>query len=672
MHKIWVVIFFFVVLDGFGQAQDSLRTQYLDAVTVTATRIQSDQHNTPQAISIISPESIASSQQLSLKNHLLTVPGLYSQNAYNYAQDLRISIRGFGSRAAFGINGVKLIVDGIPETTPDGQGQLDNLNLALIERIEVIKGASSALYGNASGGVIQVNTIDSFDKNFLESTISRGSYGYGSYAVTGGISTEKTSYLGHFRYFHFDGYRDHNQLRQSNASFKAKHSLSENLNITFLAEYLNSPEAQDPGGLTLAETEADFNAPREANVTYDAGEAVTQFKTGASLEYAVNSNLDLNSYFFFNRREFDGFLPFESGGVIELSRNYFGHGTSSELSFDKHKFKVGYDLLLQYDDRQRFQNLEGVKGALDFDQEESFENLGLYALDRLTLGDFHIHGGLRFDVNEIEAKDQRLQDGDASGKISLNNFSTMLGFGYALSPKWFAFADYSSGFKTPTLNQLSNRPDGREGFNDLNPQLARNFEGGLRFRNGMVKTEVTAFFIETKDDLVSYELAAFPGRTLFRNIGRTQRKGLETSFQYQSENFLLSFAYTYSDFTFREYLNDGEDFSGNQFSGIPKHFSNLNLRQNINQWSVDLNLNYSGDLFADDANTTQVDDYILANLKLDYLIKTNALELKPFVGFNNLFNTKYFDNIRINAFGGRYYEPAPRFNFYAGVSLRLD
>ncbi|MEO1256438.1 MAG: TonB-dependent receptor plug domain-containing protein, partial [Bacteroidota bacterium] len=353
------ILVLFSVYAGLAQNTDStLNTYQLRDVTITAPRLPNTTEQVPFSITNLDSIINQDRQNLSIKEHLRTVPGVYIQNAYNFTQDARISIRGFGATAAFGIRGIKLIVDGIPETTPDGTGQLDNLNLDLIDDIQVIRGAASSLYGNASGGAIVLRSKFDFDKSFLQSQSMIGSYGFYSEAVSGGLKLDQSVFTGHIRLFGSDGFRDHNKFQQLNSRLAVKHQFNDRLLANFLLEYVDSPKAQDAGGLTLEETEIDFSMARDRNVTFDAGEAITQWKVGTSFEWLWTANKTLNSYAFFNRRAFDGRLPFEDSGTIALKRNYFGVGNSLDFQFEQHTIKIGYDFLSQTDDRQRFDNLE--------------------------------------------------------------------------------------------------------------------------------------------------------------------------------------------------------------------------------------------------------------------------------------------------------------------------
>ncbi len=663
------------MISAAAQQNDSIsRTYDLEQVTVTAPRIASDPLTLPVAITALDSALIQNQlqQNLSIKESLRAVPGIYIQNANNFAQDARISIRGFGATAPFGIRGIRLIIDGIPETTPDGQGQLDNLNLDLIRSIEVIRGASSSLYGNASGGVISVKTYDEIERSFIRSNSSLGSYGFYSQAITAGVKTQKGHLSTHFRAFGADGYRDHSGFRQINGRLSFRQQINDRLKWRVFSEVVNSPEAQDAGGLTLEETESDFRMARDRNLTFDAGEEITQWKTGVGLDGIIPNFGEFSTYGFYNLRVFDGRLPFEGGGVIDLDRTYLGQGSSLSYVSDDNTLKLGYDVFFQDDKRKRFDNLNGTTGAETLDQIERFNNVGIYVLDQLEIDQWTFNAGLRFDFNSLEVIDRFLDDGDDTGTLELNNVSYNVGLSYALSPSLSPFLQHSTSFETPTLNQLSNRTNNLGGFEDLEAATARNFEGGLKWRQHRWNGEIVTFFTRTQDELVPFELAEFPERTFFRNAGETNRTGMEVAGGYQTAQWRIQGTYTYSNFTYGDYVANDEDFDGQSLPGIPDHrFSAVVNWQPLNGLLLAADVEYVGNLFADDANETEIDGYFLTAMRIRYEGRIGKLVAAPYAAVNNLTNTRYFDNIRINAFGNRFYEPAALANVYAGLSLRF-
>lgn len=658
----------------------------IDSIQITATRIHKDWLRSTRAVSEINIPDQATTPQLSLKEALQEVPGVLAMNAMNSAQDLRVSVRGFGSRAAFGVRGVKLIVDGIPETTTDGQGQMDGIPLSLIKKVELLKGPSSLLHGNASGGVIQMKTLSTDNHNFLagpltEFRILTGSFKTLQVQATAARSFGSTTGIGHISYVTTDGYRAQSRNKQLTAQAKVEHNFSKFSKIKFVATGIFSPLAEDAGGLRLADVATDRRAARTANVAYNTRESVNQLKLGTTYAFQVDDHKTFDTYAFYLNRSFEGFLPFDRGSNSILQRNFFGQGASYTVfrgtGNTKQTFKYGYDVSTQLDDRIRIDvdTLPSTPDLTSTDQKETYKNIGAYAMLELNFGSLLVNGGIRFDHNTIRLQDDYSFDGDASGQKDYSVFNPSVGFNYELPGGAAVFGSFSTGFDTPLLSELSNNPNQTVGFNfDLRPQSSRNLELGTKLSfDERVRAQLDVFQINTTDELIPYELASSPGRRFFRNVGSTQRWGIEGELKYNlAEGIAAKLSYTYSAFKFDEYERNGTDFSGNHLAGIPEHrlFMNLNY-QHESGINASLDVHYVGELYTADDNAVTDPGYVLSDLRLSYDLKMDKYKLRPFLVVNNLLNTEYNDNIRINAFGKRYYEPGPGLHFYGGFSFRL-
>ena len=419
-------------------------------------------------------------QQLSLHDYIKNVPGLFALNSNNFSQDLRVSIRGFGARSAFGIRGIKIIVDGIPETTPDGQGQIDNLNLGIIKNIEILKGPSASLYGNASGGVISIYTLDSFDENYINTGLTYGSYNFQHYQIRTGYGNKKSSLIVQGTKTQTDGFRTQSGFENYNLNLKFKHLFSDSTKLNIHLNYNDSPYAGDAGGLTLEEVKEDRQQARGRNLDFMTSEKINQFKIGLNFNHKWSQNT-FNTYAFYSSRNFNGLLPFEFGGIVNLNRNYFGLGSNYTLKVEGNKLQntlqFGYDLASQKDDRIRYKNLFGEQGDKTLDQIETFKSLGIYALNHLSMGKFLIRMGIRFDHNNLKAEDLFLSNGNQSGTINLNAFNPSLGISYQLKKQQYIYINFSTSFETPVLSELSANPSNEGGFNtSLKAQKAKNYE----------------------------------------------------------------------------------------------------------------------------------------------------------------------------------------------------
>ncbi len=654
---------------------DTTETYDLVPVTVQATRFETADIKSSLATTSLAKSFIQRGQnQLSVNESLDAIPGLFALNGNNFSQDLRVSIRGFGARAAFGIRGVKVLVDGIPESTPDGQAQVDNLDLGVIENIEVIRGPSSGLYGNASGGVISFTTQNPTPTPFTEARIALGSYGLQQYQLKTGRQKGKFGYVFHGMHVKTDGYRENSGMKNTILNGKFNFQLTDKSDLQFLANYANSPQADDPGGINLAQAEEDRRSARDRNLSFMGGEEIVQSRFALIYKNAIADNQQLEIKTWISNRDFANRLPFGFGGIVEFDRTFTGFNTNYQLDnilFGlPYRLKIGVDLQNQADDRMRFRNEDGIRGDMTLNQKEEFLNFGTFLVQELSLTDnFTAMLGLRYDAVRLKATDNFLSNGDQSGESNLNNFNPTFGLVYSASDAANIYGNISTNFETPTLNELSNNPSGLGGFNPtLMPQEATNYEVGIKgIVNNKLRYELALFSIKVKEEIVSFELEDFPDQDFFRNAGSTDRKGVEASLTYSLASGLNAFLnYTYSDFKYDEFRS----FNGNFLPGIPKHntFFALNYSRNKGLFGS-LQIRSIGELFAKDDNSVTVDGFTVVNLKLGYRQDIAKGHIEPFFGINNLLDTEYFDNVRVNAFGSRFYEPAPTANFYGGVKV---
>ena len=655
------IVFFTIGVQA--QNQSALATITLSEVALQAPKTETPRNQLPFSLSVQSVDEFQKIyQQLSLQEYLVAVPGLFTQNANNYAQDLRISLRGFGARAAFGIRGIKLIVDGIPETTPDGQGQLDNLPLGLLSSVEVLRGPSASLYGNASGGVLYLNTLDQLENETIQLQSRLGAYGFQSYQLNTSLKGKKTIALLHINRTKTDGFRQNSGFEQTLFNTKIKHRLSSKSTLQLQLNYTDSPRAEDAGGITLEDTEADWSQARQRNVAYDTYESVNQFKSGLRWQQDWGDQWNLDTYGFYTFRDFYGKLPFENGGIIDLTRNYYGFGSRLNYIQDKHRWQIGIETAQQADQRDRYLNLNGAQGSLSFSQLESFGSFGIYILDEVRWEKVLLRTSLRYD-------DLRLGADSVSEDQTYQVLNPSVGLSYEVAPEQRLFANFSSSFETPALSELSANPSGAEGLNlELEPARALNYELGWKGLWAKTRMEANVFFIESTNEILPYELEAFPGRSFYRNAGATQRWGVEVFGSYQWEQWELQASMTQAQYRFTE-NNTSE---GNTLPGIPNSQFFLQLGYtSLQNWQFQLTGEHIGSLYADTANAVQIEAFQKVRLQGGKTIALGNLELNLFAGINNLFDVRYFDNIRLNAFGGRYYEPAPGRNAFFGLSAAL-
>ena len=586
--------------------------------------------------------------------------GLWITNSENQAQDNRMAIRGFGARSAFGIRGLKIILDGVPLTTPDGQSQVDNIPFQLIENVEIMKSLSSTRYGNASGGVVIINTFSNLaDKYIVEA--GYGSYGYKNIKGTYSTNSEKSSTILNISQAESDGYRDHSSYLNKSLFFKHARKY-QNMNLKFNLLYFDSPYAFDPGGLNIESVEENRSQARDRNVLYNSQESIKQIQTGVVLDWDTKLG-KVNSNAYYSNRDFVGLLPFTNGGYVELNRGFSGLEISIKDKSQNFEWIVGTSIQDQKDDRKRFENNEGEKGAITLDQIESFRSYGAFALVSYNKENYSIQSGVRFDLHEISLDDNvEIDQQYVEYSKSLKAFSPNVGFIYNLNKNDEVYINYGKSYETPSLSELSANPNG-VGFNgDLNPMNSSGFDLGFRNKSQNLSYSITAFYIKTEDEIVRYELEGFEGMNFYRNLGTSKRIGTEMEVSYNLGNSgVLNASYTQAKYEFKN-----QEVSGD-LPGIPKSNFALKWLYGYKDFDLKLDLKYVNSLYADNNNEVKVPSYLLSNIALKNKFNLKGFFLEVGLHVRNLLDEKYYDNIRTNAFGNRYYEPASLRSFILSV-----
>ncbi len=661
----------------FAQA-DSTRLDTLRGVTISATRLPVQARNSALAVTVLEQDRIRQAQpQLTLQESLASVPGVFVLNDANFAQDLRIAIRGFGARAAFGIRGIKLLLDDIPESAPDGQAQVDNLDLAVVDRMEVLRGTSGGLYGNASGGVLSLQTEPAPEAAIARIRLSSGSYGFRQLHASGGASLGKSAFRLALTHLGLDGYREHAALRSTLANGKWTWRPDSSARLNILLNYAGSPRADDPGALTLAQVETDRRVANPGNIRFQAGESVQQGRVGVVYEkqWAHRQRLRLRAYSTW--RDFENRLPFQNGGQVRFQRWFSGGGGQYERTFDRWRLAAGFDLDRQSDDRQRYDNLDGQRGNQNLDQRETYSSAGTYALaEWKPAPDWALSAGARLDVVQLAVNDFYTADGLQSGQISYHRASPWGGVVWRFRSGLSAYANATTNFETPTLNELSNNPAGAGGFNpDLNAQRSWSLETGLRGQmpKGLA-WELVLFRVFSRDELSPYELPGMPGRSFYRNAGQTLRQGLELALHWRVIQGLdVHVNYTLADFRYRQYQTPAGDFSGRRLPGLPQQWGMLECRyRHESGFFSFVQLRHTGRYYADDGNTVAIAPSVLLQGRAGYTRLFPFGRMEWFIGLDNLSGTPYFNNVRINAAAGRYYEPGAGVVVFGGVEWVWD
>jgi iron complex outermembrane receptor protein len=654
----------------------------LEHLVVKATRVEKQIQRVPLAVSSVTAADVQRTQQMSLDESMNKIPGVFFQNRYNVAQDSRVSIRGFGARANFGIRGIKLFVDGIPVTVADGQTADARFDFGSVDRIEVIRGPASALYGASSGGVISVYTEDGPDIPFMELSTMFGEFDFNKYQVKAGGDTGSLNYLVNISNTSSKGYREHSRTEYTQLNSKFRYTFSDGSELTFLAKDLHVPTAEDPGGLTAAQRAADLTAAQFNNIRFNAGEDFDEQRIGwiYDREFGVHHFLSLRNYVTW--RAFDSRLPFgipfgRTDGVVQFDRFFIGGGVQYSYDGDMfghaNRFTTGVDIDSQEDDRQRYENsTKGIIQDLTLDQIEQADAVGIFFQNEFSITDtVELVVGGRYDMIDLDVHDKFLANGNQSEKVEFDEFSPMVGLVWSVRPEINFYANYATAFETPSFGELANPAISGTagGFGDVNAQTATSYEVGLKgtFAD-RIRYDVAVFTADVDDEIISTNCDA--NRCFFDNAD-TERTGVEVGLEVSVfEGLDLTTTYTYSDFNFSSFpaspaIND------NRLPGIPEHqfFAELAYTHPSGLY-VKWDMLHVEEFFADNANTVINGSYNVSNLRFGRDFVYGEWRFSPFFGVNNLFDEDYNQNVRLNEGNTRYFEPAPDRNVYGGINIR--
>ena len=649
----------------------------LPTVEVSAPRLAREIYATPAVVSTIDQDTIAQGQQrVRLDESLNRVPGVFLQNRDNFAQGQRISIRGFGARAPFGVRGITVMVDGIPYTLPDGQAQLDAIDLDSAERIEVIRGPSSVLYGNAAGGVIDITTADGRDNPGTRLRMGAGSDGYQKMALqNGGVQGDWSHHIS-LTALNVDGYREQSSTEKYLLNAKLRRELGSDRALTAIINLLDNPRSEDPGALNAREVAEGRDQAAPNSLALDAGQTVDQQLIGLQYEDLSAGEGELYLKGFIAQRDFEQQLPFVGSSRLGYQRDYMG--ASAEYHHEVTlgnlplNYIVGVDAVRQKDDRFRNDvNPQGAVGEPLADETQTATSTGVFAQGDLALSELlTLSLGTRFDRVDLDVDDDFAADGDQSGQRTFNEWSGSAGLSYRYRPQHQAYINTGTAFETPTFSEFANPAGG--GFNPgVEPQKAWNREVGLRgyIAPLALDYDVALFSVRVRDELVPYDEG---GRTFYQNAGDTNRDGVELALGWQlADQWRLDSALTLARYEFDEFATPSERFDGNRIPGLPEQtWVNQLTWENLDERFATLETEYVGDLVADNANETAVDSYWLVNLRVgDGWQLSQQARLSAYVGLRNLLDEEHYSNVRLNGTFGRFYEPAPGRSVYGGVEL---
>ncbi|MCL4801724.1 MAG: TonB-dependent receptor [Burkholderiales bacterium] len=673
-----------------GMAADALAQQpagrppTLPAVVVTATRDAQSSFDLPMAIDAVGRERIREhGWQVNVSESLGRLPGVAVQNRETYSQEQQVSVRGFGARAQFGVRGVKLLADGIPAGAPDGQGGAGLFDLGSADRIEVLRGPFSALYGNHSGGVVQVFTEDGPARPTLTPSIALGSYASRRVGLKFGGSWGPTNAIASVSRFDTDGYRQWSGARKDQLNGKLRYDGASGGAWTFVVNALDQPENLDPLGLTAAQMAQDRRQANPAALAFATRRSLRNVQAGAVHERPLGGRDTLRAVAYLGERAneqylaFSGAGPTSSGGVSVFDRAFWGAGLRWTRRTEALSLTAGVDYERADDHRTGFVNDNGVKGALRRDEDNTVWQAGAYVQgESRPAPGWSVHAGLRYSRVEFRSRDRYIigPNPDDSGEAAYADWTPAVGVVYRVSSRVNLYANLGRSFETPTFIELAYRPGGATGLNfDLRPSVSRHAEGGVK---ALVADdgELTAavFDIDTRDEIVVDTNVG--GRTTYRNAGATRRRGVELAYAARLPGDVAVYlSATWLDAKFSDAFvgSAGPVAAGNRLPGVPGYTvaAEAAWRHAPTGFRTGVEARWNGKVWVDDRNTEAAADYLVANLHAGFEQRAGRWRLRQFVRVDNLLGRRYVGAVYVNDGNGRYYAPAPEHAYLVGVSV---
>ncbi|MER3977161.1 TonB-dependent receptor [Klebsiella pneumoniae] len=667
-------------------------------MVVTAAPTTVSELDTPAAVSVVNGDEMRqAAPRVNLSESLGAVPGLQVQNRQNYAQDLQLSIRGFGSRSTYGVRGLRIYVDGIPATMPDGQGQTSNIDIGSVDTIEVLRGPFSALYGNSSGGVINVTSQTGTQPPTVEASSYYGSFGTWHYGMKATGAVGDGSHAGDVDYtvstnrFTTHGYRDHSGARKNLANARLGVRINDVSKLTLL---LNSVDikANDAGGLTADEWR---DNPRQSprGDQYNTRKNTRQTQAGLRYERQLSAQDDLSVMMYAGERETTQFQsiprapqlkPSHAGGVIDLTRHYQGIDTRlthrGELLVPV-TLTAGLDYENMSERRKGYENFVMVNGAPQYGEQGALRrnernlmwNVDPYLQTQWQLTDkLSLDAGVRYSSVWFDSNDYYITpgNGDDSGDASYHKWLPAGSLKYALTDAWNVYLSAGRGFETPTINELSYRSNNQSGLNfGLKPSTNDTVEIGSKTRIGNGLFTAALFQTNTDNEIVVDSSSG--GRTSYKNAGKTRRQGMELGLDQQfGESWRLKAAWTWLDATYRTNVCDDASCNGNRIPGIARNMGYASFGYQPEQgWYAGSDIRYMSDIMANDENTAKAPSWTVVGLTTGYKWSYGRMDMDLFGRIDNLFDREYVGSVIVNESNGRYYEPAPGRNYGIGLNL---
>jgi iron complex outermembrane receptor protein len=695
-----------LALPALALAQTAADT--LSPVVVTGPRTQTRAFELPMSVDAIGRDAIQDGKaRVNISETLNRTPGSFVANRDNFAQELQITIRGFGARSQFGTRGVKLLADGLPAGSPDGQGNPGIFDLGAADRIEILRGPFSALYGNHSGGVVQVFTEDGSTPPTLAADASVGSYGFQRYGLKGGGASGTFNGFASASYFSTDGYRAHSAARKTQATTKLGWEVAEGSRLTLVATAFDQPDAQDPLGLTAAQVQANPRQAQPVAVLFNARRSLDNLQGGLILDSALSATDTLRLSAYAGSRSNEQYLavPLDaqqaatsSGGVSVLERDLAGAALrwtrQQELAGGPLTLIAGAEVDGSTESRQGYLNNLGVRGALKRDEDNEVDSWGAYLQAEWRFApQWSLAAGVRYTDVQFHSEDRYIAAGnpDDSGSTGYSEWTPTVALSFLVTPRINLYASYGRAFETPTAIELAYRPDGASGLNfRLQPSLSDQYELGAKLLLGpATRLNLALYSIRTEGEIVIARNTG--GRSSFQNAGDTSRLGAELLLESElgagfSTNIALTLLNARFDSSFRSCAplaafcnpvtgaNTAVVAAGNRVPGVPNasFFADLAYRNDAIGLTAALEVVANGSIAVNDFNSAYAAGYAIANVWAGLAQQAGRWRFREFVRVNNLFDRETIGAVIVGDANGRYYAPAPTRNVLAGVGATYN
>jgi iron complex outermembrane receptor protein len=651
-------------------------------VVVSASRAEQSRFDAPAAIDVVQVDPfLATSPLVNLSELLSAVPGVQVRNRENYAQDLQVSVRGFGTRSTFGVRGVRILVDGIPATMPDGQGQAATANLNAAARIEVLRGPLAQLYGNAAGGVVQVFTQEPPQDGVLHGSATAGVGSDGQRQIGASLAggTDVAGATLDVSRYSTDGYRDHSAAKRTLLNGKVVLRPSKDTKVTTLLSLFDQPETQDPLGLSRADFEQNPRQVIPNAIKFNTRKNIAQKQVGIVVEHQLSEQDMVTARVYDGTRQINQKLAFRggegsSGGVIDLEREYGGVGVNWHHKMRVNNLPLSWTLGVEADNlreqRRGFDNNSGTDGALRRDEISRARNRDIFAqADWAFARDWRATLGARQSTVKLAIDDRYSADSANSGSVEYRNTSPVAGLVWSIRDDVNLYANIGKGFETPTLAESAYRAGDAPGPNlGLRPSTSVQAELGAKIKRGNHAIDLALFDARSDNEIVPTSLN---GRSTFENVDNVRRRGIEASWQAKWDRWSTRAAYTWLDARFRSSFSNAQNATisaGNRLPGAPQNSLYADVQYQVTDaLSTGLDMRTESRVFVNDVNADAAAGYALVSARAGYAFKAGNTNLFLYGRIDNVLDKQYAGSVIVNDGNGRFFEPAPGRRLFVGL-----